>query len=66
MEIIIAYLNEANKFIQDQIKTTADNALQKAVDLNYLKQAFKEETTITDGVVQTSILALGYYRWQLL
>lgn len=56
----IAYLNEANKFIQDQIKTTADNALQKAVDLNYLKQAFKEETTITDGIVQTSILALGY------
>ena len=56
----IAYLNEANKFIQDQIKTTADNALQKAIDLNYLKQAFKEETTITDGVVQTSILALGY------
>lgn len=56
----IAYLNEANKFIQDQIKTTADNALQKAVDLNYLKQAFKEDTTITDGVVQTSILALGY------
>lgn len=56
----IAYLNEANKFIQDQIKTTADNALQKAIDLNYLKQAFKEETTITNGVVQTSILALGY------
>ena len=56
----IAYLNEANKFIQDQIKTTADNALQKAVDLNYLKQAFKEKTTITDGIVQTSILALGY------
>ena len=56
----ISYLNEANKFIQDQIKTTADNALQKAVDLNYLKQAFKEETTITNGVVQTSILALGY------
>ena len=56
----IAYFNEANKFIQDQIKTTADNALQKAVDLNYLKQAFKEETTITNGVVQTSILALGY------
>lgn len=56
----IAYLNEANKFIQDQIKTTADNALQKAVDLNYLKQAFKEKTTITNGVVQTSILALGY------
>lgn len=56
----IAYLNEANKFIQDQIKTTADNALQKAVDLNYLKQAFKEDTTITNGVVQTSILALGY------
>lgn len=56
----IAYLNEANKFIQDQIKTTADNALQKAVALNYLKQAFKEGTTITNGVVQTSILALGY------
>lgn len=56
----ISYLNEANKFIQDQIKTTADNALQKAVALNYLKQAFKEETTITNGVVQTSILALGY------
>lgn len=56
----IAYLNEANKFIQDQIKTTADNALQKAVDLDYLKQAFTEKTTITDGVVQTSILALGY------
>lgn len=56
----IAYLNEANKFIQDQIKTTADNALQKAVDLDYLKQAFTEKTTITNGVVQTSILALGY------
>lgn len=56
----IAYLNEANKFIQDQIKTTADNALQKAVDLDYLKQAFTEKTTITDGIVQTSILALGY------
>lgn len=56
----IAYLNEANKLIQDQIKTTADNALQKAVDLDYLKQAFTEKTTITDGVVQTSILALGY------
>lgn len=56
----IAYLNEANKFIQDQIKTTADDALKKAVDLNYLKQAFTEKTTITDGIVQTSILSLGY------
>lgn len=56
----VAYLNAANKYIQDKINTTANDALTQIGGLAYLKQAFKEDTTIEGGLIQSSVLALGY------
>lgn len=56
----VAYLNAANKHIQDKINSTANNALTQIGGLVYLKQAFKEDTNIINGIIQSSVLALGY------
>lgn len=56
----VAYLNAANKYIQDKINATANNALTQIGGLAYLKQALKEDTTIEGGLIQSSVLALGY------
>lgn len=56
----VAYINAANKYIQDKINATANDALSKVVDLSYLKKALREDTSIEGGLIQSSILALGY------
>lgn len=56
----VAYLNAANRYIQDKINSTANNALTQIGGLVYLKQALKEDTTIEGGLIQSSVLALGY------
>lgn len=56
----IAYLNAANKYIQDVINKNALQALQKIGELDYLKAALKEYTSIEGGLIQSSTLALGY------
>lgn len=56
----VAYLNAANRYIQDKINSTANNALTQIGGLAYLKQALKEDTTIEGGLIQSSVLALGY------
>lgn len=56
----IAYINAATKFIQDVINRNALDALDKIGELDYLKAALKEYTTIEGGLIQSSTLALGY------
>ena len=56
----VANLNAANRAIQDAINKNALQALQKIGELDYLKAALKEFTTIEGGLIQSSTLALGY------
>ena len=56
----VAFLNAANKAIQNAINSNALDALQKIGELDYLKAALKEFTTIEGGLIQSSTLALGY------
>ena len=56
----IAYINAATRFIQDVINRNALDALDKIGELDYLKAALKEYTTIEGGLIQSSTLALGY------
>ena len=56
----IAYLNAANKYIQDVINKNALDALKKIGEFDYLKAALKEYTSIEGGLIQSSTLALGY------
>ena len=56
----VANLNAANRAIQDAINQNALQALQKIGELDYLKAALKEFTTIEGGLIQSSTLALGY------
>lgn len=56
----VAYLNAANKYIQDKINSAASEALTQIGGLSYLKKALKEDTSIEGGLIQSSVLALGY------
>ena len=56
----VANLNAANRAIQDAINQNALQALKKIGELDYLKTALKEFTTIEGGLIQSSTLALGY------
>lgn len=56
----IAYLNAANQYIQDKINANANDALTQVGGLSYLKKALKEDTSIEGGLIQSSVLALGY------
>lgn len=56
----VAYLNAANKYIQDKINKNANDALTQIGGLAYLKKALKENTSIEGGLIQSSMLALGY------
>ena len=56
----VAYLNAANKYIQDVINKNALDALKKIGEFDYLKAALKEYTSIEGGLIQSSTLALGY------
>ena len=56
----VAYLNAANKYIQDVINKNALDALDKIGEFDYLRAALKEYTSIEGGLIQSSTLALGY------
>ena len=56
----IAYINAANKYIQDKINATAKDALDKIGEMSYITDALKQYTTIEGGLIQSSLLALGY------
>ncbi len=56
----VAYLNAANKYIQDRIYLTANDALDQIGGYAFLKRALQEDTTIEGGLIQSSVLALGY------
>lgn len=56
----IAYINAANKYIQDKINATAKDALEKIGEMSYITDALKQYTTIEGGLIQSSLLALGY------
>lgn len=55
-----ARLAAANAYIQDKINSTANDALRQIGSYSYLKKALKENTTIEGGLIQSSVLALGY------
>lgn len=56
----IAYINAANKYIQDKINANALDALDKIGEMSYITDALKQYTTIEGGLIQSSLLALGY------
>ena len=56
----IGYLNAANKEIQDIINGNANKALNEIGGYEYIKKALKENTSIEGGLVQSSLLMLGY------
>lgn len=56
----IAAINAANKAIQDAINQNALDALRQIGEYSYLKDALKEATWWEGGLLQSSILALGY------
>lgn len=55
-----ARLAAANAYIQDKINSTANYALSQIGSYSYLKNALKENTSIEGGLIQSSVLALGY------
>lgn len=55
-----ARLAAANAYIQDKINSTANDALSQIGSYSYLKNALKENTSIEGGLIQSSVLALGY------
>ena len=55
-----ARLAAANAYIQDKINATANDALSQIGSYSYLKNALKENTSIEGGLIQSSVLALGY------
>lgn len=56
----VAALNAANTYIQDQIESKAQSALDEAISYRYLSRAFDEYTTINGGLIQNSLNVLGY------
>lgn len=56
----VAALNAANTYIQDQIESKAQSALDEAISYRYLSRAFNEYTTINGGLIQNSLNVLGY------
>ena len=55
-----ARLAVANAYIQDKINSTVNDALRQIGSYSYLKNALKENTSIEGGLIQSSVLALGY------
>lgn len=56
----VSYLNQAINYIEETINNKADKALQDIGGYNYLKKALQENTSITGGLIQSSMLSLGY------
>lgn len=54
------YLNAAIKFIEYAINSRVDDTLDALGGYGYLKNALAQDTTITGGLVLTSMVALGY------
>ena len=56
----VSYLNQAINYIEETINNKADKALQDIGGYSYLKKALQENTSITGGLIQSSMLSLGY------
>lgn len=64
MEAYDIAVEKANKAIQDKLKSYSDEAMVAIAGYEYLKEAFKNDTTIEGGVVSTSIVYTGYRNTQ--
>lgn len=64
MEVYDTAVEKANKAIQDKLKSYSDEAMNAIAGYEYLKEAFKNDTTIKGGVVSTSIVYTGYRNTQ--
>lgn len=64
MEAYDTAVEKANKAIQDKLKSYSDEAMDAIAGYEYLKEAFKNDTTIEGGVVSTSIVYTGYRNTQ--
>lgn len=64
MEAYDTAVEKANKAIQDKLKSYSDEAMDAIAGYEYLKEAFKNDTTIEGGVVSTSIVYTGHRNTQ--
>lgn len=55
-----AYLNQAINYIEETINGKVERALQDIGGYKYLKAALQENTSIEGGLIQSSMLSLGY------
>ena len=53
-------LAEAKKYAEQKAQEALNDALSSLATFDYLKSALKEDTTIEGGLVQSSLLKLGY------
>lgn len=55
-----AYLNQSINYIEETINGKVERALQDIGGYKYLKAALQENTSIEGGLIQSSMLSLGY------
>lgn len=56
----IANINAANNYIQEKLNASIKEISKNIGDISYLTKALKEYTNIEGGLIQSSLLALGY------
>lgn len=56
----IAHINAANNYIQEKLNASIKEISKNIGDISYLTKALKEYTNIEGGLIQSSLLALGY------
>ena len=56
----IANVNAANNYIQGKLNESIKEISKNIGDISYLTKALKEYTNIEGGLIQSSLLALGY------
>ena len=56
----IANVNAANSYIQGKLNESIKEISKNIGDISYLTKALKEYTNIEGGLIQSSLLALGY------
>lgn len=56
----IAHINAANNYIQGKLNESIKEISKNIGDISYLTKALKEYTNIEGGLIQSSLLALGY------
>lgn len=56
----IAHINAAKNYIQEKLNASIKEISKNIGDISYLTKALKEYTNIEGGLIQSSLLALGY------